>query len=392
MTSTEQIPRTHHAPSDCTFTSTTPRLGPRLCAHPSLPPIPHLNPNIANLGKPAREPPRVAPSTCKRVRSRTHLVPTVPPFPIRPSCPSMSMRLGLLAAWFPVDIKSQDGHDSCPTRLSRCQTTRSSPSSADVIYPRNSRLLPLVRAGDDRASNEQRKRHTCGWMGMIHSHRTSSSTRLCLEVITWFRSFPAVKIPPQPNSADTPRSYHHSFLSWRIRSVKPSILFTLLDMSKNTSPVRARVRLYAPFDTSATSLLLRPAGARTSCTTEQCRLLTLTFDPVPLSPISATQSCAHSHQQKLVVGFSQTPAPTTGLTRQEIRDLSLKGVKTRAASTAGSGRLHGKVAIITGAGPELAIGVSAIPWDLYMCTHPLRGSRPARRGSSLEKAQNTFTC
>lgn len=84
------------------------------------------------------------------------------------------------------------------------------------------------------------------------------------------------------------------------------------------------------------------------------------FDPVPLSLISATQLRSHSQQQKLVVGFSQTPAPTTGLTRQEIRDLSLKGVKTRAASTAGSGRLHGKVAIITGAGPELAIGVSAI--------------------------------
>ncbi|GFZ48747.1 hypothetical protein JCM24511_06496 [Saitozyma sp. JCM 24511] len=75
--------------------------------------------------------------------------------------------------------------------------------------------------------------------------------------------------------------------------------------------------------------------------------------------MSATQSYAHSRQQKLVVGFSQTPAPTTGLTRQEIRDLSLKGVKTRAASTAGSGRLHGKVAIITGAGPELAIGTGA---------------------------------
>lgn len=47
------------------------------------------------------------------------------------------------------------------------------------------------------------------------------------------------------------------------------------------------------------------------------------------------------------------------MSRQEIRDASLANVKARMKQTEGGKRLQNKVAVITGAGPILGIGVSS---------------------------------
>lgn len=56
--------------------------------------------------------------------------------------------------------------------------------------------------------------------------------------------------------------------------------------------------------------------------------------------------------------FGPQPIAPEGMTRQQIRDASLKNVKARMDSTDRVPRLQNKVAVITGAGPILGIGVS----------------------------------
>lgn len=58
-----------------------------------------------------------------------------------------------------------------------------------------------------------------------------------------------------------------------------------------------------------------------------------------------------------IVGFAPPPSQDGAMSIREVRRKTLEGVQTRMQKREGSGRMQGKVGVITGVGPELGIGV-----------------------------------
>ncbi|KAK6909548.1 hypothetical protein I203_103569 [Kwoniella mangroviensis CBS 8507] len=73
------------------------------------------------------------------------------------------------------------------------------------------------------------------------------------------------------------------------------------------------------------------------------------------------QSAAPGNAEGLTIGTARRgPAGSSGAAQfKEIRKEALEGVRRRAESTKGSGKLNGKVGVITGVGPESGIGTAA---------------------------------
>ncbi|WWD03513.1 hypothetical protein V865_001565 [Kwoniella europaea PYCC6329] len=72
-------------------------------------------------------------------------------------------------------------------------------------------------------------------------------------------------------------------------------------------------------------------------------------------------SAAPGNTEGLTIGTARGgPAGSSGAAQfKEIRKEALEGVRRRAESTKGSGKLNGKVGVITGVGPESGIGTAA---------------------------------
>nr|XP_019044146.1 2,4-dienoyl-CoA reductase [Kwoniella bestiolae CBS 10118]OCF23076.1 2,4-dienoyl-CoA reductase [Kwoniella bestiolae CBS 10118] len=73
------------------------------------------------------------------------------------------------------------------------------------------------------------------------------------------------------------------------------------------------------------------------------------FDDTPSQP---------ANTEGLIVGTARG-GPASSAQLREIRKNALQGVRSRAESTVGSGKLKGKVGVITGVGPESGIGTAA---------------------------------
>jgi hypothetical protein len=83
-----------------------------------------------------------------------------------------------------------------------------------------------------------------------------------------------------------------------------------------------------------------------------------TNDPRVIVLIGRSSTRGPTHDVRMKVVFGSQPKAGGAMTRQSIRDAVLDSVRARTTGTSGSGRLRGKVAVITGVGPDRAIGVS----------------------------------
>ena len=89
-----------------------------------------------------------------------------------------------------------------------------------------------------------------------------------------------------------------------------------------------------------------------------------------------------------IASLSAQPSENEAAKRREVRKLVLEAVQSRAQAKDGSGRMKGKVGVITGVGPEKGIGVNCVL--LLALDRPDLPYRQRPQSSSLKKVSDSF--